>query len=276
MAEPALAERLSSGFAVWKILVRARIRADWQYRTSFFLFLLGQMLASGLDLAAIAVIFGQVDSLAGWSGAEVALLYGISATAFGIADVVISQVENVDLHVREGTFDTILLRPISPLLQLSGSGFALRRLGRPIQPIVVTAIALTIVDVDWSPAAAVMLALALVCGVVIFGAIWVLTNTIVFWTVDARESANAFTYGGVTLSEYPIDVFSSWLRRLVLFVVPLAFTAYLPVAWLLDKPAPDGLSVDLAWATPLVAAAAVLAARLAWTQGIRAYRSTGS
>ncbi len=53
---------------VYRRLVGARIRADLQYRTSFFLFLISQTLVAGLDLAVIAVLFTQVDSIAGWSG----------------------------------------------------------------------------------------------------------------------------------------------------------------------------------------------------------------
>ena len=45
---------------VWRRLVGARIRADWQYRTSFFLFLLSQTLVACLDFAVIAAIFTQV------------------------------------------------------------------------------------------------------------------------------------------------------------------------------------------------------------------------
>ena len=122
---------------VWRRLVGARIRADWQYRTSFFLFLLSQTLVACLDLAVIAAIFTQVDSLGGWSGVEVALLFGLSGVAFGLADLLISAVENASRHIKAGTFDLFLLRPLPPLMHLSASEFALRRVGRVIQPLVV-------------------------------------------------------------------------------------------------------------------------------------------
>ena len=49
---------------VYRRLVRARVRADLQYRASFFLFLISQTLIAGLDLAVILVLFTQVNSLA--------------------------------------------------------------------------------------------------------------------------------------------------------------------------------------------------------------------
>jgi ABC-2 type transport system permease protein len=93
---PALvAERptLRESLFVYRRMVGARIRADWQFRTSFFLFMLSQAAVAISDFAAIAVIFSAVDDLAGWSGPEVAFLYAISGIGFGLADVVISPVE---------------------------------------------------------------------------------------------------------------------------------------------------------------------------------------
>jgi ABC-2 type transport system permease protein len=145
-----------------------------------------------------------------------------------------------------------------------------------VQPAIVLAIALSRVDVAWSPAKIALLPLALVSGVFIWGAIWVVTSSLAFWTVETQEVANSFTYGGQTLSHYPIDVLGSWLRRLVVFVVPLAFTSYLPVAYVLDKPRAFGLPRGLAFACPLVAAALVLLARAVWRLAVRHYRSTGS
>jgi ABC-2 type transport system permease protein len=88
--------------------------------------------------------------------------------------------------------------------------------------------------------------------------------------------ANAFTYGGQHLAQYPIDVMGRYLRGFFTFVVPLAFVAYLPGAWLFDKPMPFGFPRFVAWSGPLVALALVAAARAGWALAVRHYRSTGS
>lgn len=270
-----MAEVVTS-LGVWRRLVGARIRADWQYRTSFFLFLASQTLVASLDLAVVAAIFSQVDSLAGWSGVEVALLFGLSGVPFGLADLTISQVELASRHIKAGTFDLFLLRPLSPLLHLSASEFALRRLGRTVQPLVVLAGALALAPIDWSVEAVLLVPVTLVSGTVIFGSVWVVTSSISFWTVDSQEVANAFTYGGSLATSYPIDLLATWLRRLLTFLVPLAFVAYFPAARLLGREEPLGLPNVIAWATPLVALAAALVARAVWRLAVRHHRSTGS
>jgi ABC-2 type transport system permease protein len=261
---------------VWRHLVGARIRADWQYRTSFFLYLLAQTVVASMDLAVVAAVFSQVDSLSGWSGVEVALLFGLSGVAFGLSDLLISQVELASRHIKAGTFDLFLLRPVSPLLHLSASEFALRRLGRTIQPLVVLVIALVVAPIRWDLESIVLVPVTLLSGTVIFGSVWVATSAVSFWTVDSQEMANAFTYGGSLATSYPIDLLATWLRRLITYLVPLAFIAYFPAARLLDRHEPSGLPSVLAWATPLVALASLLVARAVWRLAVRHHRSTGS
>jgi ABC-2 type transport system permease protein len=267
---------VAEALAVYGRLVVARVRSDAQYRTSFVLFLLGQALVTGLDLAVISVLFANVDTLAGWTGTEVVLLYGIGTLSFGLGDVFVSQVELASRHIRAGTFDLFLIRPVGPLVQLCAHEFALRRAGRVLQPLVALVVVLPRLGIDWSPATALLVPVVVASGTVIFSSIWVIASSISFWTVGSQEVANAFTYGGNHLSQYPLDVFGEWLRRLVVFVVPLAFVSYLPAAWLLGKPAVLGLPSWLGLLSPVVAAALALIARTVWRTAIRHYRSTGS
>lgn len=266
---------MADALALYARLIGARIRADWQYRVSFALFTLGQVMATVLDLLAIAVIFGHTTALAGWSYWEVLFLYGVTGLSFGAADLFASPVDYAWVHVRRGTFDQFLIRPAGALFQLACDGFALRRAGRLIQPSVILAVAAGRVGADWTVARALFLATTVACGTAIFAALWVLTTSVAFWAVEAREVFNSVTDGGGFFSQYPLDVLAPAARRLAL-IVPLAFVNYLPVTWIIGRP--DGLGLP-GWArflAPAVAVALCGAAALAWRAGLRHYRSTGS
>ena len=263
-------------FEIWRRLMGAKVRSGWQYRASFWLFLLSQTLVMCLDFAVILSIFTKVDSVGGWSAVEVALLYGLAGVAFGMADTFVSAVEHASKHIKAGTFDLFLLRPVSPLLHLTASEFELRRIGRVLQPLVVLGAALVILDIDWTPAKVVLVPLTLAAGTVIFSAVWVATSAAAFWTVEGQEGANAFTYGGNQATQYPLDVLGDWLKRLFTFVFPLAFVAYVPASEIIGKPTPLGLPDWTVWASPLVAALATAVALLIWRTAIRHHQSTGS
>lgn len=261
--------------AMYVHLVGARVRSQLQYRLSFALFLVGQFLAAFMDLVAILILFGRVDSLASWSIEEVLYLYGVSQVAFCAADMFASQVDRSALHIRQGTFDQLLVRPLGPLFQLSTGEFELRRGGKLLQALLVFVVAATRLPVPWTPARVAVTVVTMASAFVIFGSLWVITSSVSFWTIETQEVSNPFTYGGGFLSQYPVDVFAGWLRR-TLLVVPLAFVAYLPATWVLRKDDAYGFPTVVVLSSALVALAVALVARVAWREAIRHYRSTGS
>ena len=260
---------------IYTKLIGARIRSDLQYRTSFWLFTVSQFLITFLDFLAIVIIFSHVSRLAGWSLGEVLFLYGATNVSFSVADMFISQVETLPTRVRTGAFDSMLIRPLGPLFQLATEEFALRRIGKVAQGALVLAFGIARVHVHWNLARVGMTAVMLVSGAVIFGCIWVMTAAVNIWTIETTQFGNAFTYGGNFLSQYPIDLYGAWLRRLFAYLLPVAFVNYFPALYILGRPS------HLAWSglrfmSPLVAVATTLAAAALWRFAIRHYRSTGS
>ena len=256
-------------------LVGSRVRSQLQYRASAALQIFGTTLIALLDLVTIVVIFDNVPELDGWTLQEVGLLYGIASISFALTDLVIGHLDRLPQMIRDGSFDQVLVRPLPSLLQVVASDFALRRLGKAVQGLGVLVWALTAVEVDWTAGRAAMIPLAIVSGAVIYAGIWVALATVAFWIVDAIEFVNAFTYGGNFLSQYPVSIFGRWLRGLVVFVIPIAFVAYFPALYVLDKSDGLGLPEWFRFASPLVAAVVALGARLVWGNAVRRYRSAG-
>ncbi|WP_370268707.1 ABC transporter permease [Streptomyces sp. V4I8] len=252
------------------------IRSSMTYRASFVVTVFGNLLVTGLDFVAILLMFSQVDSLGGWSLPEVAFLYGLSATAFGLADLTFGSMDVLGRRMRDGSFDILLVRPAPVLAQVAADHFALRRLGRITQGVLVLGWGLLTVEVDWTTAKVLLVPVMLVSGGVIFCALFVAGAAFQFLAQDAAEVQNAFTYGGTTLLQYPPTVFGKDFVRGVTFMLPLAFVNWVPAAYVLERPYPLDLPQWAAFASPLVAVACCAPAGLAWRAGLRSYRSTGS
>ncbi len=270
------ASRAVEGVRAYGLIAGMWIRSTMAYRASFVLTVVGNLLLTGLDFVTILLMFSQVDALGGWTLPEVALLYGLSVTAFGIAQLAFGSVASLGGRVRDGSFDTLLVRPVPVLAQVAADRFALRRVGRGVQGVVVLGWALVAVEVDWSVGKVLLVPVTVVCGAVIFSALFVAGGAFQFLAQDAAEVQNAFTYGGTTLLQYPPSVFGRDLVRGVTFVLPLAFVNWVPAAHLLGRPYPLGLPEGAAFAGPLVALVCVLPAAAVWRLGLRSYRSTGS
>ncbi|EGX58634.1 ABC transporter transmembrane protein [Streptomyces zinciresistens K42] len=273
-----MAERgaVVEGVRAYRLIAVMWVRSSMTYRTSFAVTLLGNLMVTGLDFVGILLMFSQVDSLGGWSLYEVAFLYGLSATSFGLSDLALGSLEGLGGRMRDGSFDVLMVRPAPVLAQVGADRFALRRLGRITQGLVVLCWALVSVDVEWTAAKALLVPVMVISGAAIFCAVFVAGAAFQILAQDAAEVQNAFTYGGTTLLQYPPTVFGKDLVRGVTFMLPLAFVNWVPAAHVLGRPYPVGLPGWAAFASPAVALVCCASAGLAWRAGLRSYRSTGS
>ncbi|WP_031163466.1 ABC transporter permease [Streptosporangium roseum] len=250
------------------------LRASAQYPGQLVTMVIGSFAVNALDVLAIWVIFEHTGSLAGFGLVEVMFLYGSAGLSFALSDMLFGNVDRLSQHIRAGTFDTMLIRPASAFVQMAADRFGVHRFGRTAQAAVVLGIALSQLDLPWSRAW--MIPVMVVCGIVIFASVFALGGALQFLLTDAPEVANAFTYGGGTLTQYPLSVYGGELVRGVTFVVPLAFVNWQPGLFVLDRQDPFGLPYGLRFAAPLAALLLASVAAFAWRAGIRRYRSTGS
>jgi ABC-2 type transport system permease protein len=237
---------------------------------------LGAFFLNFLEFVAVLVIFHHLSFLAGWSLAEVAFLYGSSSFMFKLADMLMTNMDRLPTIIRMGTFDQVLTRPLGTLGQVMTGDIDLRQVGAMLQGVLVFLYALDRLHISWSPQRVIVLVLMLVSAAAIFSGIYVITNSIAFWTTDAREVANSFTYGGQAFTEYPLHIFGVWFRRFLGYVIPLAFVNYLPALYILGKADPTHAPVFLRFMSPVVAVLVCAIAGWVWRFSVRHYRSTGS
>jgi ABC-2 type transport system permease protein len=267
---------VAEGLRAYLLIAAMWIRSTMAYRASFVMTAVASFVVTGLDFVAILLMFSRVDALGGWSLPEIAFLYGLSGLAFGLADLAVGSVERLGRRVRDGTLDTLLVRPAPVLAQLAADRFALRRVGRLAQGALVLGWALAAVEVDWTPDRLLLVPVMVVSGAAIFCAVFVAGAAFQFVAQDAAEVSNAFTYGGTTLLQYPPVLFAQELVRGVTFVLPLAFVNWLPASYVLRRPYPLDLPAWTAFASPAGAGGCGARAGRVWGAGLRSYRSTGS
>jgi len=258
------------------LLARMWIRVSMTYRASFVTLTVGQFFITGLDFIGIAILFSNVDALAGFSFSEVAFLYGGSALCLGLADLVLGNIEKLGTRIRMGTFDAMLVRPVSVFVQMCADEFALRRLGRIAQAAGVFVWSVVALDIDWTASRVAMVPYLVGTGTVIFLALFTIGAAVQFWTAESSELSNAFTYGGSTLAQFPLSIYPREAVKALTFVVPLGFVNWYPSLYILDRPDPFGFPAVLQFAGAIAAALLSLLAAVVWRRGTRHYQSTGS
>lgn len=257
------------------LILRARMRAQRQYRASFVTDIVGTVLVGLAEFAEVWGVFHNVPVFGGLSFGQAIIVFALSNLSFSIADMFCGHLDQLPSVIRAGQIDAYYVRPLPLLAQFMTSDISLRRIGRLSVAIVLLAVGLSMVEVAWSPAKVGLLALSIVSGAVIFAALFTLAGGVQFFLVNGAEFTNAFTYGGSYSAQQPQPIFPDPLRILWTFVIPTAFVAYLPTLALLDLPGDGFLPAWAAWASPVAALGACLLAALGWRVGTRHYQGGG-
>ncbi len=259
-------------------LISVQIRSQMQYRLQFVVDMLATMLISVASFFTIAFVMQRFGSVAGWSLGEIAFLYGMVETSFGVMDLLFSGFDpgNFGRQTRLGRFDQLLLRPASITLQVFGSEFTLRRLGRIFQGAAVFFFAISLVKPHWTLPHLLFLPFVFLSQVLFFGGLFIIGAALSFWTLEALEIVNIFTYGGTEMMAYPMHIYPSWLRNFFTYILPAIFLNYTPAIYLLNKPDPLHFPAYTPFLAPLAGFGVFFAALAFWNYGIRHYQSSGT
>jgi len=254
------------------------MRAQLEYRVSFVMNQIATSLATAGGFVTIALILQRFEGIGGWSMGEIAFLYGMMDAAFGTAELLFAgfDPDSFAKMVQRGQLDQLLLRPVHVTLQILGSGFVLRRLGRIAQGIAILGISLSLTSLRWTVAKIIYLPIVFGSIVLFFGALYVIGSTSTFWTVQRVEIINIFTYGGSEMMSYPMHIYSQWMRRFFTYILPAIFVNYYPALFFLDKPDPFGMPAFAPFLAPLVGIGLLLASFAFWRFGLRHYTGTGT
>ncbi|APB01018.1 ABC transporter permease [Nocardia seriolae] len=270
-----MGEARPSRLQPYRAVLGSRLRAQRAYPVSFATDLLSAFLMGLVEFAEMWVIFHNVPRLGGLDLDGMLLLFGLSNTSFAIADMVVGHADTLPTYIRMGQLDAFYLRPQPLLLQLMTSDIQLRRLARIAVAATVLTFGLARNDIQWTPAHVLLFTVTLLSGIAIFAGLFVCAAGVQFFLIDGAELTNSFTYGGSYASMQPTSVFPTPMKLVFGFLIPVAFTSYVPAIALLRLPGSAPLPGALAWAAPLAALWVWAAALFLWRLGTRHYQGGG-
>ena len=256
-------------------VVRAQLRASLalalQYRLEFVVEGALALLWMAVTLVPLLVVFGTRDAVAGWTFPEMLVVLGWFVALKGVLEGTLSpSLMQVVEHVRKGTLDFVLLKPVDAqllvslakiepgrVIDLAGAGFifayAFRHLGH-------------------GPAFAhILLAAALLCAaVLVLYSIAILVVSIAF--IAVRVDNLLYLFQSVfDVARWPNSVFRGTLAMIFTYVLPLALMTTYPALALLGK-----LTLRTAAGALLGSVAFAGVARMIWISSIRRYTSASS
>lgn len=258
--------------------IRIQIRSQLQYPVSFLMEIISSTFILGFFFVSFALAFLRFNEIGGWTIGEVAFIWGLTEFSFGVMDMIFSgfDYDHFGPLVRKGQFDQLLLRPVNITLQILGSRFILRRLGKITEGLIIFLYGLIMIDINWTITKILYIPVLSISQVIFFGSLFIIGATSTFWTMERLEILNVFTYGGSEIMSYPMHIFPRAIRVIFTYIVPAIFLSYYPAIFILDKADPLKAPAIFSFIAPFVSLVLLIVSLRFWRFGIRNYQSTGS
>lgn len=256
--------------------VRMLMKCKLQYPVSFVLQTVAQLVMEGGELLAVLLLIDRFGSLRQWNGGDILIFFGVMEITFYLTEIFGRGLTGSFASlIRQGTLDTILLRPRGVLTQVLCQEIDPRRIGCLAVGIGAVTVGTKQLALIWTFPKLLALLEAVLCGMALVLGLFLIEAVFSIYSVKSLEMVNVLTYGGRSACRYPVDVFPGGIRVIFSVIAPFSMTLHVPVSYILGKQ----LFSWPVWTTFICPLAGPLLFSLMLTvfgRALRHYRSTGS
>jgi ABC-2 type transport system permease protein len=253
-------------------LLGAHLRALLEYESDFWIMAVATVLMQVVNVVFLAALFAKVPALNGWTFWPVVLMFGAVALAEGVGSLFFEGMWRLSWQINQGELDYFLVRPYPVALQSSSAAIGINGLSNIVTGGLMTGVALSRLDIAWSPWRVLFGVVLLVSAVLIKLAINLATNAVSFWLASPTPLFAFAVHQVGDLARFPLSIYPPALKAALGLAIPFAFVSFFPVAHLMD----EGTAGRIGLLTPLVAAYCVAVALFVFRRGLRRYESAGN
>ncbi|HTH03155.1 MAG TPA: ABC-2 family transporter protein [Vicinamibacterales bacterium] len=208
------------------------------------------------------VLLRRVPDLRGWRLDDIEVLFGITATSFGLVVAVAGGVRHLGRAIEEGELDTLLTQPKPTLLYALGMRSNASGVGD-----MVSGVLFLVMSGHLTLTSAPLLVVLILASAATFLGCGIVFHSLPFWLSRTETVSRQLWELTITFAIYPEPLFGGALRLLLFTAIPAGFVAYLPARMLRD-PSPVTLAASVGAALAYVAIAVWV-----FDRGVRRYTS---
>ena len=256
---------------VYKKFLHTSFASELEYKTNILIDLITAILSLIGSIFLLSIFFQNNARIGEWEFEEALIIQGIYTILNGITNTWFNpNLSEIVKHIREGTLDFVLLKPIDSqffisLKKINPSGFLEIMLGFSL---LLFCVKINQINLNLS-----FLSLSLItltCSICILYSLWFFISTTTIWFVktwNATEVLRSFLYVG----RFPLSSFSISLR--------IFFSVFIPIAFITTIPSEVFLGLSQSWKILLeviVALVFLITSRKFWLFALKFYSSASS
>jgi len=262
---------LSKYFKVYSKFLHTSLASELEYKTNILLDLITAILSLIGSIFLLSIFFQNSGSIGGWKFEEALIIQGIYTILNGITNTWFNpNLTEIVKHIREGTLDFVLLKPIDSqffisLKKINPSGFLEIMLG-----FCLLLFCIRINQININLSFLLLFLITIICSISILYSLWFFISTTTIWFVktwNATEVLRSFLYIG----RFPLNSFSFSLR--------IFFSVFIPIAFLTTIPSEVFQGLSQLWKILLEVTVSIVftfTSRKFWLFALRFYTSASS
>jgi len=244
--------------SLWK----TNLAAAMEYRAAFIFQSIGMILNDAVYFVVWIIFFDRFPSIRGWQLTDMFIVFGISASAFGMAGLLFGNAFNLGDIIVKGRLDYYLSLPRPTLLHVLGSRLAPSSFGDFIYGFISY-----FGSGQFSMVGLGRFIIGVALATIVFVSFLVLVQSLAFWMGTGGVFTSMAINAIITFAIYPITLFNQTAQVILFLVIPAAFMGAVPARFV----------KDFSWSTlglMLLGAAGFLSlAILVFHSGLRRYES---
>ena len=256
---------------IYSLFLYTSLASEMEYKTNIFIDLITAILSLIGSIFLLSIFFQNNESIGGWEFEQALIIQGIYTILNGITNTWFNpNLTEIVKHIREGTLDFVLLKPIDSqffisLKKINPSGFLEIILGICL---LLYCIKINQININFSFLNLCLI--TIICSICILYSLWFFISTTTIWFVktwNATEVLRSFLYIG----RFPLNSFSLSLR--------IIFSVFIPIAFITTIPSEVFLGLSQLWKILLeviVATVFIITSRKFWFFALRFYTSASS
>ena len=220
--------KLKKYIKIYSIFLYTSLASELEYKANVIIDFITAILSLIGSIFLLTIFFQNTDNIGGWQFEEALIIQGIYTILNGITNTWFNpNLSEIVKHIREGTLDFVLLKPIDSQFYVSSKKIAPSGFLEIILGIALIFYCIRLNQININLSFLILSLTTLFCSIVILYCLWFLISTTTIWFVktwNAIEVLRSFLYIG----RFPLNSFSFSLRLFFSIFVPIAFITTIP------------------------------------------------
>ena len=256
---------------IYSLFLYTSVASELEYKTNIIIDFITAILSLIGSIFLLTIFFQSSGNLGGWKFEQALIIQGIYTILNGITNTFFNpNLTEIVKHIREGTLDFILLKPLDSQFSISLKKIAPSGFLEIILGVTLLFFCIGINQININILFLVLCLTTLFCSIAVLYSLWFLISTTTIWFVktwNATEVLRSFLYIG----RFPLNSFSFSLRIFFSIFIPIAFITTIPSETFLGLAQPWEILLEIG-----VAGIFLIVTRKFWLFALKYYTSASS